>query len=142
MEQKGHLKILYGVDNYVLDGQDYMDTYVLEVEEELKILKDGMLISLPKAMVNSFVHDYSQVKESLEEKEEESTICWEHRTAELRTAKLGRAATTDAGNEQPGRRKAADRLAATRSSSGAGGARRRRRRGSPATDDERVGDLH
>ncbi|KAK9148939.1 hypothetical protein Scep_007696 [Stephania cephalantha] len=66
----------------------------------------------------------------------------EHRTAELRTAKLGGAATTDAGNEQPGRRKAADRLAATHSSSGAGGARRRRRRGSPATDDERVGDLH
>ncbi|KAK9126020.1 hypothetical protein Scep_014866 [Stephania cephalantha] len=52
MEHKGHLKILCGVDNYVLDGQDYMNTYALEVQDELKILKEGMPISLPKAMAN------------------------------------------------------------------------------------------
>ncbi|KAK9111653.1 hypothetical protein Scep_019172 [Stephania cephalantha] len=61
MEQKGRLEILCGVQNYVLDGQDYMDTYVLKVQDELKILREGMPISLPKAMVILFVLDYSQV---------------------------------------------------------------------------------
>ncbi|KAK9094264.1 hypothetical protein Scep_025733 [Stephania cephalantha] len=49
MEQKGRLEILCGVDGYVLDSQDYMETYSLEVQDELKILKEGMPILLPKA---------------------------------------------------------------------------------------------
>ncbi|KAK9166782.1 hypothetical protein Scep_001973 [Stephania cephalantha] len=54
MEQKGHLEILCGVDNYVFEDQDYMDTYVLEFQDELKTLNEGMYISLPKATVNPF----------------------------------------------------------------------------------------
>ncbi|KAK9140187.1 hypothetical protein Scep_009868 [Stephania cephalantha] len=46
--QEGHFEILCGVDNYVLDIQDYMDTYVLEVHNELKTLKEGIPISLPR----------------------------------------------------------------------------------------------
>ncbi|KAK9160747.1 hypothetical protein Syun_007088 [Stephania yunnanensis] len=61
IEKEGRLEILYGVDNYVLDSQDYMDTYVLEDHNELKIQNEGMPISLPRVMMNLFVLDYSQV---------------------------------------------------------------------------------
>ncbi|KAK9082139.1 hypothetical protein Syun_031076 [Stephania yunnanensis] len=40
MEQKGHLKIVYGVDNYVFDVQDNVDTYVLGFQDELKNMNE------------------------------------------------------------------------------------------------------
>ncbi|KAK9157923.1 hypothetical protein Scep_004497 [Stephania cephalantha] len=61
MEHKGHLEVLCGVDSYVLDGQDYMETYLLEVQDELKTLKEGMPISLIKATEIPFVRDYSKL---------------------------------------------------------------------------------
>ncbi|KAK9094489.1 hypothetical protein Scep_025958 [Stephania cephalantha] len=61
MEQKRYLEALCGVDSYVLKGEDYMETYSLEVVDELKTLKEGMFFSLPKATVIPFVRDYSKL---------------------------------------------------------------------------------
>ncbi|KAK9166932.1 hypothetical protein Scep_002123 [Stephania cephalantha] len=48
MEQKGHLEILCDFDSYMLDCQDYMETYLLEVQDEFKTLKEDMPISLSR----------------------------------------------------------------------------------------------
>ncbi|KAK9157644.1 hypothetical protein Scep_004218 [Stephania cephalantha] len=61
MEPKGHLRILCSVNSYVLTGQDYMEIYLLEVQYELKTLKESIPITLPKAMVIPFVRNYSKL---------------------------------------------------------------------------------
>ncbi|KAK9132998.1 hypothetical protein Scep_012526 [Stephania cephalantha] len=50
MEVKEHSKIFYTADTFMLDDLDATDSFVLEVPNELPILKEGVHVALPKAI--------------------------------------------------------------------------------------------
>ncbi|KAK9159094.1 hypothetical protein Scep_005668 [Stephania cephalantha] len=60
VEVKERSQIIYTANTFVLDDLDMTDSFVLEVPNELPILKEGMPISLPKAIDVPFVVDISK----------------------------------------------------------------------------------
>ncbi|KAK9134615.1 hypothetical protein Syun_013945 [Stephania yunnanensis] len=52
--------IFYTADTFVLDNPDAIDSFVLEVPNELLNLKEGVHASLPKCVDASFVVDISE----------------------------------------------------------------------------------
>ncbi|KAK9138860.1 hypothetical protein Sjap_009454 [Stephania japonica] len=58
---KERLQIFYTTDTFVSADDDAIDSYVLEVPDELLNLKEGMSDELPKAIDASFVVDISKV---------------------------------------------------------------------------------
>ncbi|KAK9100455.1 hypothetical protein Scep_023885 [Stephania cephalantha] len=52
--------IFYTADTFVLDDYDLIESFVLDVPNELPILKDGVHVSLPKAINAPFVVDISK----------------------------------------------------------------------------------
>ncbi|KAK9134752.1 hypothetical protein Syun_014082 [Stephania yunnanensis] len=59
-EVKEHSQIFYTVDTFVLDDLDAIDSFVLEVQNELINLKEGVHASLPKYVDAPFVFDISK----------------------------------------------------------------------------------
>ncbi|KAK9122504.1 hypothetical protein Sjap_012106 [Stephania japonica] len=57
---KERSQIFYTVDTFVSDDDDVIDSYVLEVPDELLHLKEGMYDELPKAIDVPFVVDISK----------------------------------------------------------------------------------
>ncbi|KAK9123362.1 hypothetical protein Sjap_012964 [Stephania japonica] len=57
---KERSQIFYTVDTFVSDDHDLIDSYVLEVPDELLHLKEGMYDELPKAIDAPFVVDISK----------------------------------------------------------------------------------
>ncbi|KAK9109712.1 hypothetical protein Sjap_017772 [Stephania japonica] len=57
---KERSQIFYMVDTFVSDDHDLIDSYVLEVPNELLNLKEGMSAELPQAINASFVVDISK----------------------------------------------------------------------------------
>ncbi|KAK9102614.1 hypothetical protein Sjap_019868 [Stephania japonica] len=57
---KERLQIFYTADTFVSDDDDAIDSYVLEVPDELLHLTEGMYFELPKAINASFVVDISK----------------------------------------------------------------------------------
>ncbi|KAK9138880.1 hypothetical protein Sjap_009474 [Stephania japonica] len=57
---KERSQIFYTADTFVSDDDDAIDSYVLEVPDELLNLKEGMSDELPKAIDASFVVDISK----------------------------------------------------------------------------------
>ncbi|KAK9116472.1 hypothetical protein Sjap_015419 [Stephania japonica] len=57
---KERLQIFYTTDTFVSDDDDAIDSYVLEVPDELLHLKEGMYDELPKAIDAPFVVDISK----------------------------------------------------------------------------------
>ncbi|KAK9124078.1 hypothetical protein Sjap_013680 [Stephania japonica] len=57
---KERSQIFYTADTFVSDDHDLTDSYVLEVPDELLILKEGMQAALPKYVDVSFVVDISK----------------------------------------------------------------------------------
>ncbi|KAK9130273.1 hypothetical protein Sjap_010760 [Stephania japonica] len=57
---KERLQIFYTADTFVSDDHDLTDSYVLEVPDELLILKEGVQAALPKYVDASFVVDISK----------------------------------------------------------------------------------
>ncbi|KAK9163300.1 hypothetical protein Syun_004202 [Stephania yunnanensis] len=53
-------QIFYTADIFVLDDHDMTDSFVLEVQNELPILKEGMHAALPKYVDASFVVEISK----------------------------------------------------------------------------------
>ncbi|KAK9082437.1 hypothetical protein Syun_031179 [Stephania yunnanensis] len=60
VEVKEHSRIFYTADTFVLDDHDSIDSFVLEVPNELRTLKDGMHVALPKAVDAPFAVDISK----------------------------------------------------------------------------------
>ncbi|KAK9160517.1 hypothetical protein Syun_006858 [Stephania yunnanensis] len=60
VEVRERLQILYTADTFVLDEPDMIDSFVLEVPDELLILKEGVHVSLPKHVDAPFVVDISK----------------------------------------------------------------------------------
>ncbi|KAK9098770.1 hypothetical protein Syun_025815 [Stephania yunnanensis] len=60
VEVRERLQIFYTADTFVLDEPDMLDSFVLEVLDELLILKKGMHVSLPKHVDVPFVVDISK----------------------------------------------------------------------------------
>ncbi|KAK9142378.1 hypothetical protein Syun_011778 [Stephania yunnanensis] len=57
---KEHSQIFYTTDTFVLDNHDMIDSFVLEVPNELPILKEGGHATLPKYVDAPFVVDISK----------------------------------------------------------------------------------
>ncbi|KAK9085991.1 hypothetical protein Sjap_026402 [Stephania japonica] len=57
---KERSQIFYMVDTFVSDDHDLIDSYVLEVPDELLNLKEGMSAKLPKAINAPFIVDISK----------------------------------------------------------------------------------
>ncbi|KAK9156061.1 hypothetical protein Sjap_003541 [Stephania japonica] len=57
---KERSQIFYTIDTFVLDDHDLADSYVLEVPDELLILKEGVQAALPKYVDAPFVVDISK----------------------------------------------------------------------------------
>ncbi|KAK9102409.1 hypothetical protein Sjap_019663 [Stephania japonica] len=57
---KERSQIFYTADTFVLDDHDLIDSYVLEVPDELLHLKEGMYDELPKAIDAPFIVDISK----------------------------------------------------------------------------------
>ncbi|KAK9150959.1 hypothetical protein Syun_009268 [Stephania yunnanensis] len=60
MEVKERSKIFYAADTFVLDDHDAIESFVLEVLNELPNLKESVYIALPKAIDAQFVVDISK----------------------------------------------------------------------------------
>ncbi|KAK9128099.1 hypothetical protein Syun_016896 [Stephania yunnanensis] len=60
VEVREHLQIFYTVDTFVLDDPDMIDSFVLEVPDELLNLKEGVHASLPNYVDAPFVVDISK----------------------------------------------------------------------------------
>ncbi|KAK9093121.1 hypothetical protein Syun_028032 [Stephania yunnanensis] len=60
LELREHLQIFYTADTFVLDDPDTIDSFVLEVLDELLNLKEGVHASLPNYVVAPFVVDISK----------------------------------------------------------------------------------
>ncbi|KAK9162476.1 hypothetical protein Syun_003378 [Stephania yunnanensis] len=60
VEVRERLQIFYTADTFVLDEPDMLDSFVLEVLDELLILKEGVHVSLPKHVDAPFVVDISK----------------------------------------------------------------------------------
>ncbi|KAK9148847.1 hypothetical protein Scep_007604 [Stephania cephalantha] len=60
VEVKERSRIFYTADTFVLDDHDSTDPFVLEVLNELRTLKEGMHVALPKAIDAPFVFDISK----------------------------------------------------------------------------------
>ncbi|KAK9141364.1 hypothetical protein Scep_011045 [Stephania cephalantha] len=60
VEVKERLQIFYTADTFVLDDHDMTDSFVLEVPNELPILKEGVHAALLKYIDASFVVDISK----------------------------------------------------------------------------------
>ncbi|KAK9115181.1 hypothetical protein Syun_021978 [Stephania yunnanensis] len=60
VEAKERLQIFYTADTFVLDDHDMTDSFVLEVPNELPILKEGVHDALPKYVDAQFVVDISK----------------------------------------------------------------------------------
>ncbi|KAK9160984.1 hypothetical protein Syun_007325 [Stephania yunnanensis] len=60
VEVREHLQIFYTADTFVLDDPDKIDSFVLEVPDELLNLKDGVHASLPNYVDAPFVVDISK----------------------------------------------------------------------------------
>ncbi|KAK9098963.1 hypothetical protein Syun_026008 [Stephania yunnanensis] len=60
VEVRERLQIFYTVDTFVLDDPDTIDSFVLEVPNELLNLKEGVHASLPKYVDAPFVVDISK----------------------------------------------------------------------------------
>ncbi|KAK9168341.1 hypothetical protein Syun_000481 [Stephania yunnanensis] len=60
MDVKERSRIFYTADTFVLDDHDSRDSFVLEVPNELPILKVGMHVALPKYVDASFVVEISK----------------------------------------------------------------------------------
>ncbi|KAK9112268.1 hypothetical protein Scep_019787 [Stephania cephalantha] len=60
VEVKERSRIFYTADTFVLDDHDSTDSFVLEVPNELLILKEGVHVALPKYVDASFVVDISK----------------------------------------------------------------------------------
>ncbi|KAK9150993.1 hypothetical protein Syun_009302 [Stephania yunnanensis] len=60
VEVREHLPIFYTADTFVLDEPNMIDSFVLEVPDELLILKEGVHVSLPKHVDAPFVVDVSK----------------------------------------------------------------------------------
>ncbi|KAK9084991.1 hypothetical protein Sjap_025402 [Stephania japonica] len=65
---KERSQIFYMADTFVSDDDDAIDSYVLEVPNELLHLKEGMYDELPKAIDASFVFDILILVLNLEDK--------------------------------------------------------------------------
>ncbi|KAK9135291.1 hypothetical protein Syun_014621 [Stephania yunnanensis] len=62
VEVKEHSRILYTTYTFILDDHDATDSFVLEVLNELPILKEGMHAALLEAIDAPFVVDISKVE--------------------------------------------------------------------------------
>ncbi|KAK9098476.1 hypothetical protein Syun_025521 [Stephania yunnanensis] len=60
VEVRERLQIFYTADTFVLDEPGMLDSFVLEVLDELLILKEGVHVSLPKHVDAPFVVDISK----------------------------------------------------------------------------------
>ncbi|KAK9143128.1 hypothetical protein Syun_012528 [Stephania yunnanensis] len=60
VEVRERLQIFYTADTFVLDEPDTIDSFVLEVPNELLNLKEGVHASLPKYVDAPFVVDISK----------------------------------------------------------------------------------
>ncbi|KAK9133612.1 hypothetical protein Scep_013140 [Stephania cephalantha] len=60
VEVKERSRIFYTADTFVLDDHDSTYSFVLEVPNELRTLKEGMHAALPKAIDAPFVVDISK----------------------------------------------------------------------------------
>ncbi|KAK9133686.1 hypothetical protein Scep_013214 [Stephania cephalantha] len=60
VEVKERSQIFYTADTFVLDDHDMTDSFVLEVPNELPILKEGVHAALPKYVDAPFVVDISK----------------------------------------------------------------------------------
>ncbi|KAK9160878.1 hypothetical protein Syun_007219 [Stephania yunnanensis] len=60
VEVKEHLQIFYTADTFVLDDPDTINSFMLEVPDELLNLKEGMHVSLPNNVDAPFVVDISK----------------------------------------------------------------------------------
>ncbi|KAK9151642.1 hypothetical protein Syun_009951 [Stephania yunnanensis] len=60
VEVRERLQIFYTADTFVLDDPDTIDSFVLEVPDELLHLKEGMHVSLPNYVDAPFVVDISK----------------------------------------------------------------------------------
>ncbi|KAK9098989.1 hypothetical protein Syun_026034 [Stephania yunnanensis] len=60
VEVKERSRIFYTADTFVLDDHDSTDSFVFEVPNELRTLKEGMHAELPKAIDAPFVVDISK----------------------------------------------------------------------------------
>ncbi|KAK9087051.1 hypothetical protein Syun_029445 [Stephania yunnanensis] len=60
VEVKERSQIFYTVDTFVLDDHDMTDSFLLEVPNELPILKEGVYAALPKYVDASFVVEISK----------------------------------------------------------------------------------
>ncbi|KAK9142527.1 hypothetical protein Syun_011927 [Stephania yunnanensis] len=60
VEVKERSWIFYTTDTFVLDDRDSTDSFVLEVPNELRTLKEGMHVTLPKAIDAPFIVDISK----------------------------------------------------------------------------------
>ncbi|KAK9107357.1 hypothetical protein Syun_023368 [Stephania yunnanensis] len=60
VEVRERLQIFYTADTFVFDDPDTIDSFVLEVPDELLILKEGMHVLLPKHVDAPFVVDISK----------------------------------------------------------------------------------
>ncbi|KAK9143021.1 hypothetical protein Syun_012421 [Stephania yunnanensis] len=60
VEVREHLQIFYTADTFVLDDPDTIDSFVLEVLDELLNLKEGVHASLPNYVDAPFVVDISK----------------------------------------------------------------------------------
>ncbi|KAK9098027.1 hypothetical protein Syun_025072 [Stephania yunnanensis] len=60
VEVKERSRIFYTADTFVLDDHDSTDSFVLEVPNELRTLKEGMHAELPKAIGAPFVVDITK----------------------------------------------------------------------------------
>ncbi|KAK9141007.1 hypothetical protein Scep_010688 [Stephania cephalantha] len=60
VEVKEHSRIFYTADTFVLDDHDSIDSFVLEIPNELRTLKEGVHAALPKYVDAPFVVDISK----------------------------------------------------------------------------------
>ncbi|KAK9115171.1 hypothetical protein Syun_021968 [Stephania yunnanensis] len=60
VQVKERSRIFYTADTFVLDDHDSTDSFVLEVPNELRTLKEGMHAELPKAIDAPFIVDISK----------------------------------------------------------------------------------
>ncbi|KAK9119459.1 hypothetical protein Scep_017552 [Stephania cephalantha] len=60
VEVKERSQIFYTSDTFVLDDHDMTDSFVLEVPNELQILKEGVHAALPKYVDAPFIVDISK----------------------------------------------------------------------------------
>ncbi|KAK9152126.1 hypothetical protein Syun_010435 [Stephania yunnanensis] len=60
VDVKERSRIFYTADTFVLDDHDSIDSFVLEVPNELRTLQEGMHAALPKAIDAPFIVDISK----------------------------------------------------------------------------------